>query len=124
MKRYNNVHRKQLFHWIGHHIDHPTPDSQQIKLDDTARKKYMVGAELFTIKNERHVEYWRQQSYPVMLVIRTSDGIARWMDVSEYLKREIKAGKQVKQLVFTGELLTESSLRGIRDRFVPPPKSE
>ena len=28
-------------------------------------------AEIFTIKNRRHAEYWQQQAYPVMLVIRT-----------------------------------------------------
>ena len=26
-------------------------------------------AEIFTIKNQRHVDYWQQQAYPVMLVI-------------------------------------------------------
>jgi hypothetical protein len=33
------------------------------------------GDEVFTIKNERHADYWQQQAYPVMLVIRTSDGM-------------------------------------------------
>ena len=41
MKRYSNIHRKQLFHWIGHHIDYPTDGAQQIELDDAARKKYL-----------------------------------------------------------------------------------
>src|SRR5271170_2782314 len=43
MKRFKHVHRKQLFHWIGHHIDHPTPDSHQITLDDTAPTKYIIA---------------------------------------------------------------------------------
>ncbi len=40
-------------------------------------------AEIFTIKNERHADYWQPQAYPVTLVIRTTDGAIRWMDVSE-----------------------------------------
>jgi len=30
----------------------------------------------------RWADYWQQQAYAVMLVIRTSDGEIRWMDVS------------------------------------------
>jgi hypothetical protein len=42
------------------------------------------GSALLTlpqIKNPRWADYWQQQSYAVMLVIRTSDGEIRWMDV-------------------------------------------
>ena len=59
----------------------------QLKSGDsylTTRKR--DGVEVFQIKNARWVEYWQQQAYPVMLVIRTSDGEIRWMDVSEYLR--------------------------------------
>ena len=38
-----------------------------------------------------------------MLVVRTSDGEIRWMDVSAYLKRESAGGKTVRQIVFEGE---------------------
>lgn len=79
------------------------------------------GAEIFTIKNERHAEYWQQQAYPVMLVIRTSDGTIRWMDVSEYLKRESDGGKKVvKQVVFKGEPFTAIDLRRLRDTVLGP----
>ena len=78
------------------------------------------GEEIFTIKNERHASYWQNQAYPVMLVIRTSDGLIRWMDVSTYLKRESDGGKkQVRQIVFRGEEFTAFALREIRDRFFP-----
>jgi hypothetical protein len=51
-----------------------------------------------------------------MLVIRTSDGTIRWMDVSDYLKRESEGGKKtVKQVVFTGEPFTAFNLRRMRD---------
>jgi len=81
------------------------------------------GAEVFQIKNPRHAEYWQQQAYPVMLVIRTSEGSIRWMDVSAYLKRESQGGKkQVKQIVFEGEPLTALSVRTMRDKALPWPQ--
>jgi Domain of unknown function (DUF4365) len=49
-------------------------------------------AEIFTIKNPRHADYWQKHAYPVMLVIRTSDGAIRWMEVSAYLKKREEAG--------------------------------
>ncbi|MDX2039609.1 MAG: DUF4365 domain-containing protein [Acidobacteriota bacterium] len=85
----------------------------QLKSGDsylTTRKR--DGAEVFQIKNERWAEYWRQQAYPVLLVIRTSDGEIRWMDVSEYLKR---AQQSVKQIVFSGERFDVMSVRRWRD---------
>ena len=70
-------------------------------------------AEIFTIKNQRHAAYWQQHAYPVMLVIRTSDGTIRWMNVTEYLRKQGR--KQVKQLVFKGEPFTAQALRRLRD---------
>jgi hypothetical protein len=46
-----------------------------------------------------------------MLVIRTSDGEIRWMDVSAYLKRESAGGKTVRQIVFAGERFDVMSAR-------------
>jgi WD40 repeat protein len=80
------------------------------------------GAEVFRIKKARWAEYWQQQAYPVMLVIRTSDGTIRWMDVSAYLKRESQGRKTaVKQVVFDGEPFSALSLLRMRDRLIPPP---
>jgi len=58
-----------------------------------------------------------------MLVIRTSDGVIRWMDVSEYLKRESAGGREVKQIVRDGEPFTALSLRHLRTRLLGPPPS-
>ena len=55
------------------------------------------------IKNPRHAEYWQAHEYPVMLVIRTSDGQIRWMNVTDYLK---KRGTTTRQIVFEGEAFT------------------
>jgi hypothetical protein len=76
----------------------------QLKSGDSyLKKRRSDGAEMFQIKNPRWADYWQQQAYAVMLVIRTSDGVIRWMDVSAYLKRESAGGKTVKQIVFEGE---------------------
>ena len=76
------------------------------------------GAEVFQIKNPRWADYWQQQAYAVMLVIRTSDGEIRWMDVSTYLKRESAGGKAVRQIVFDGERFDVMSVRRWRDRLL------
>ncbi len=81
-------------------------------------------AEVFKIKNPRWARYWQQQAYPVMLVIRTSDGRIRWMDVSAWLKRNSAEGKTVRQVVFEGERFDAVTLRQWRDRMMgstPPP---
>lgn len=79
------------------------------------------GAEIFRIKKARWATYWRKQAYPVMLVIRTSDGEIRWMDVSSYLDRESARGKAVKQVVFEGECFDEMSVRRWRDKTLGLP---
>ena len=77
--------------------------------------------EVFSIKKPRWAEYWQQQAYPVMLVIRTSDGVIRWMEVSSYLKEETeRTGKPPKQIVFEGEPFTALNLQRLRARLLPP----
>lgn len=68
------------------------------------------GEEIFTVKNARHLEYWAQHAYPVMLVIQRSNGEIRWMDVSAYLKQN---GRNNRQIVFQGAPLTPENLRRI-----------
>jgi WD40 repeat protein/transcription elongation factor Elf1 len=72
-------------------------------------------AEVFTIKKARHAEYWLKQAYPVMLVIRTSDGRIRWMNVTEYLQEH---GKSTKQIVFEGEPFTALNVVRRRDELL------
>jgi hypothetical protein len=93
----------------------------QLKSGDSYLTKRKDGREVFTIKNPRHTEYWRQQAYPVMLVVRTSDGVIRWMDVSAYLAERSRNGEvRVNQIVFEGEPFTAINLQRLRDRRVPP----
>jgi hypothetical protein len=60
----------------------------------------------------------KEQAYAVMLVIRTSDGEIRWMDVSTCLKRESAGGKAVKQIVFAGERFDAVSVQNWRKRVL------
>ena len=71
------------------------------------------GKEIFRIKKPRHAELWLAQPCPVMLVIRTSDGQIRWMNVTDYLKQH---GKDTKQIVFDGEPFTALNVVRLRDR--------
>lgn len=74
------------------------------------------GKELLTIRDSHQANYWRAQDYPVMLVVRTSDGTIRWMNVTEYLKRQ---GAKARQVVFDGEPFTALSVARLRDRLFP-----
>lgn len=92
----------------------------QLKSGDShLRRRSSDGAEIFTIKDERHARYWMAQKFPVLLVIRNSEGEIRWMEVRDWLKRESDNGKKlVKQIVFKGERLDVMSVRGWRDRVL------
>ena len=79
----------------------------QLKSGDSHLERRRDGREVFRIKEARHAEYWREQRFPVMLVIRTSDGVIRWMEIREYLRRVSQGGKKlVRQIVFEGERST------------------
>ncbi|MHC1600311.1 MAG: DUF4365 domain-containing protein, partial [Candidatus Methanospirareceae archaeon] len=73
------------------------------------------GKEIFRIKNPRHAKYWQDQAYPVMLVIRTSDGEIRWMNVTEYLCQH---GTATKQIIFEGEPFTALNVVGLREKVL------
>src|SRR5262249_26152519 len=99
----------------------------QLKSGDSYLTTRRDGKEIFTIKSSRHIEYWRQRKYPVMLVARTSDGGIRWMDVRAYLRREHDAGREGEQIRFDGEPFTAKAVRTLRDTpsgaGSPPPRS-
>lgn len=86
----------------------------QLKSGDSYLEQRKDGREVFKIKKERWAEYWTAQEYPVMLVIRTSDGTIRWMNVTEYLRKQAKPTKQV---IFDGEPFTAQSVWRMRDRL-------
>ena len=68
--------------------------------DSYMRKRRGDGAAIFALKKQRHAEYWMAQAFPVLLVIRSSEGEVRWMEVRVWLKRVTDNGtKPVKQIV-------------------------
>jgi HEAT repeat protein/energy-coupling factor transporter ATP-binding protein EcfA2 len=86
----------------------------QLKSGDSyLRKRQSDDKEIFTIK-PRHAEYWLAQAYPVLLVIRSSGGQIRWMNIKEYLQRH---GQNVRQVEFQGEPFTAESLKQMRVKF-------
>ena len=87
------------------------------------RKRISDGAEIFTLKKPRHAEYWMAQAFPLLLVIRNSEGEVRWKEVRDWLKRASENGKKaVKQIVFTGERFEVMSVRQWRARMLGTPK--
>jgi len=88
----------------------------QLKSGDShLRLRNSDGKEIFTIKDSRHVEYWQSHAYPVLLVIRNSEGQNRWMDVSEYLRHSAPG---IKQIEFRGQPFTAQSVKKIGDAIL------
>ena len=108
----------------------------QLKSGDSyTRKRKRDGAEIFTIKDERHARYWMAQAFPVLLVIRNSEGEVRWMEVRDWLKRASDNGVSQRpssglrppsptpvgegqQIVFAGERFDVMSVRRWRERVL------
>lgn len=89
-------------------------DGLRVWLDEWVLKPGDNSAEVFTIKDAR---YWKDQSFPVLLVIRSSEGEVRWMEVRDYLRSVSDDGKKpVRQIVFEGERFDVMSVRRWRDR--------
>ncbi len=88
----------------------------QLKSGDsylTTRKR--DGAEIFRLKKQRWAQYWLNQPCLVMLVIRTSDGTTRWMNVTDYLEEH---GTAIRQIVFKSEPFTALKVARMRDRVL------
>ncbi len=92
----------------------------QLKSGDSyTHKRRKDGAEIFTLKKQRHAKYWMAQAFPVLLVIRNSEGEVRWMEVRDWLKHASDNGKKpVKRIVFEGERFDVMSVRRWRERVL------
>ena len=81
------------------------------------RQRQRDEVEEFTIRDERRVRYWAEQAFPVMLVIRTSEGDIRWMEIRDWPKHTNREGRDpVKQIVFDGVRFDVMSVRRWRGR--------
>ncbi len=92
----------------------------QLKSGDShLRMRKEDDARIFRIPSERHANYWCDQAFPVMLVIRGAEGNAEWMEMSSVLDRERRAKRwPAKQLVFDAERFDEISILRWRDRVL------
>ena len=97
------------------------PSGRRVYLQLKSGNSHLVkrkgdGAEVFKIAKARHAQYWQQHAYPVMLVIRKSDGSINWMNVSTYLQAQSKSGSDtVRQIVFSGEPFTAANVKKLGD---------
>jgi hypothetical protein len=75
------------------------------------------NVEVHRLTNLRHAQYWRQQAYPVMLVVRKSDGSVRWMNVSKYLEKHSSSnGDGVREIIFEGEAFAVENIKRVGDQ--------
>jgi small GTP-binding protein len=119
-------------HGIDMEIEFKTDDGKatgkklylQLKSGDShLSERKSDGAEIFKIEKLRHADYWREQAFPVFLVIRNSKGETRWMEISEYLNRESRGGaKPVRQIIFAGERFDVMSIRRWREKALADTK--
>lgn len=103
--------------------DNKRPTGQRVYLqlksgDSYLRPRKHDSTEIFRIRNKCHADYWMKQAYPVFIVIANSQAEIRWMEISDYLKRESANGKQLSQLVFTGEPFDVGSVHRWRNRLL------
>lgn len=87
----------------------------QLRSGDSLRKRESDGADVFPIEDERDARFWMAQEFPVLLLIRSSEGEVLWMEVRDWLREASDNGKNaVKHIVFEGERLDVMSVRGWR----------
>ena len=90
----------------------------QLKSGDSHLRKRGDDVEVFAVK-PRHARFWMEHEYPVMLVVRGSDGVVRWMEVRDWLIAATENGKKpVKQIEFDGERLDVMAVRRWRERVL------
>lgn len=91
----------------------------QLKSGDSYIRRNADGKEIFMLKNPRHAEYWAGQIAPVMLVVRSSSGEIRWMEIREHLRERLEKGKgAVKQIEFKGTRLDTESIMKWRESLL------
>lgn len=92
----------------------------QLKSGDSyLTKRQRDGVEIFKIPKQRHLNYWMNQAYPVMLVVRNAEGEVRWMEIRDHLKQVTNNGtQQVRQIEFVGDRFDVMSVRRWRDRVL------
>lgn len=95
----------------------------QLKSGDSYLRIRGDGKEYFAIRDQRHVDYWMNQIAPVMLVVRSSNGEIRWMEIRKYLRDHTKGDKKVTRIEFQGERFDTQSIMKWRNHLFSNTKS-
>jgi hypothetical protein len=99
----------------------------QLKCGDSYLRPRRDGTVAFDIDNDFHKSYWQKHRYPVMLVICTSDGNIRWMNITNYLlsQRPSQGELGSRVVVFEGERFTPEAIQRVFARWsrLSPPTS-
>ena len=94
----------------------------QVAIDDELRHDNI----LFTISENHHLELWKNQNRPIMLVTRLASDEIHWMNMTEYLQKsedfrsqaiDAHSKIQSKPIVFNGEPFTANSLLKLKAKF-------
>lgn len=87
----------------------------QLKSGDSHLRRRKDGTEIHDVKNERHLQYWTTHAYPVFLVVRQSNGLIRWMDVTTHLRQQDRPGRQIP---FSSEPVTIETIRNLANKLL------
>ena len=92
----------------------------QLKSGDShLRPRGRDETRIFRISKARHASYGADQAFPVMLVVRDSEGAIEWMEIGEQLRERLAAGDwPVRSIEFAGERFDVMSIRRWRDRVL------
>ena len=70
---------------------------------------------VFEIKSTRHPDYWADQQFPVLLVIRDSSGAIEWMEIREHLRQQRASGDwPARQIDFKGQRFDVTTILDLR----------
>ena len=90
----------------------------QLKSGDShLRARKRDNRRAFTIKKSRHADYWADQAFPVLLVIRDSSGTIEWMEIRDHLREQrANGGWPVREISFDGQRFDVMSVRRLREQ--------
>ncbi|MEA5600609.1 DUF4365 domain-containing protein [Nostoc sp. UHCC 0252] len=82
----------------------------QLKSGDSYLSLHQDGKLSVYIQKREHLEYWKQQLYPVYLIVRDGKGKMYWKNVTEYLTKHLN--KKTRSIIFSDE--DEMTLQAIQ----------
>jgi hypothetical protein len=101
---------------VEFYSDNGKPTGKKVNLqlhtgDNCLKIREGDGAEVLDF-HVSEVHSWLKQEFPVVIVVRESTGVIRWMEVRGPLVREARArGRAIAQIVFEGERFDVMSVR-------------